>query len=188
MQRNWIPVGFYSICIFVATPFLPDLIRTTTSRWSYSSVSRFVLYVEILIGLGILALGIRLLLSAKNKKKAIIFLVSVSMILFCGFILYRFLFNPYEMTHFPEYGVLGILVMRALWPNKYRYSGKQKKVSIIQNSYFYGGLITGLIGTAEEIYQHFLPNRFFNWYDIVLNVVGGILGLLIFWAMKDRFS
>jgi len=174
--------------IFAATPFLPELIRSATSRWPYSSVSRFVLYVEILIGVGMLALGVRLLLSARSKKKAAIFLVSIGIILFCGFILGRFLFNPFEMTHFPEYGVLGILVMRALWLNKDSHTVKQKKVSILQNSYFCGGLITGFIGTVEEIYQHFLPNRFFNWYDIVLNVVGGVLGLLIFWAMKDRFS
>ena len=188
IHRNWAPVGLYSIGIFAAAPFLPGLVRSAAARWSNSYVSQFVLYVEISIGIGILALGARLLLSAKNKKKAIIFLISVGAILFSGFILYRFLFNPYEITHFPEYGVLGILVMRALSPAKDSQAIKEKKTIIIQNSYFYGGLITGIIGTVEEIYQHFLPNRFFNWYDILLNVVGGVLGLLIFWAMENKSS
>jgi len=45
-------------------------------------------------------------------------------------------------------------------------------------------MVTGLIGTADEIYQYFLPNRYFTLYDIFLNILGGILGLLIFWGIK----
>jgi len=62
---------------------------------------------------------------------------------------------------------------------------KDVKFVIMKNHYFLSGLITGLIGTGDEIYQHFLPNRFFNLYDIFLNILGGILGLLIFWRIKQ---
>jgi VanZ family protein len=54
----------------------------------------------------------------------------------------------------------------------------------IGNLYWKSGLITGLIGLGDEIYQHFLPRRYFAWYDIFLNILGGIVGLVVFWALK----
>ena len=41
-----------------------------------------------------------------------------------------------------------------------------------------------MIGMGDEIYQHFLPGRFFTWYDVFLNFVGGILGLIVYWGLK----
>ena len=105
-----------------------------------------------------------------------------------SFILYQFLPNPYEFTHLPEYAVLSMLIIWALDKAKRKGAGlvkeKKLKLAIIKNSYFMSISIAGIVGTVDEIYQHFLPRRFFTIYDIFLNILGGILGVLIFWGIK----
>jgi len=186
ISRKWTVVFFYTVAIFVVTPYLPQLISTASSRWANSSVSRFVLVVEIAIGLLILILAVGFLI--QKKKKAALFFVSMGGIFLLSFILYRFIPNPYEFTHLPEYAILSILIVWALDKEKLKGERVKKekniKLAISKNSYFLSAMITGIIGTVDEIYQYFLPNRFFTLYDIFLNILGGILGLLIFWGVK----
>lgn len=189
---KWIITCLYIIGIFAVTPFLPRLIQFASSIWSSSGVSRFVLVVEIIIALLILTLVIVFL----KRKKSPLLLLSIGAIFLLSFIFYKFNPNPYEFTHFPEYAVLSILVIRALDKGKgsrkddCRIKGigveKGVKSVIFKNSYFLSGGLTGIVGTGDEIYQHFLPNRFFAWYDIFLNLLGGILGLLVFWGAKRK--
>ncbi len=197
ISQKWLFVIIYTIALFIATPYLPNLIQYASSRWSYAGTRHFVLVVEIIIALLILAMGI-ILLVYRKKRSTLFFLLSMGGILLMSFALYLFLPNPYEFTHLPEYAILGILIMRALDKNRGNdpdsemivRKGRSKKrrenikSGIIKNSYFLSGLITGIIGTGDEIYQHFLPSRFFTWYDVFLNISGGILGLLIYWGMK----
>ena len=175
---KWVIVCAYTGGIFLVTPYLPQLIRLASSRWSSSGVSRFVLCVEIIIALLILTLAIVFLFY--KRKKSVLFLISIGGIFLLSFIIYQFLPNPYEFTHLPEYAILSILIVRAL--------DKEKRSNFIKNSYFLSGLITGIIGTGDEVYQYFLPKRFFTWYDIALNILGGILGILIYWRIKNHES
>jgi len=176
ISRKWTVVFFYTVAIFVVTPYLPQLISIASSQWSSSGVSRFVLGVEIVIALLILALAFRFLIY--KRKKSALLLIFVAGIFLLSFIIYQFIPNPYEFTHLPEYAILSILIIKTL--------DKDKRNSFLKNSYFLSGLSTGIIGIGDEIYQHFLPNRFFTWYDILLNILGGILGLLIFLGIKNR--
>jgi len=183
---KWIIVCVYTIGLFAVTPYLPQLIRAATSRWTSSGVSRFVLWVEIAIALLILILAVRYL--THRRKKSALFLISVGSIFLLSFIIYQFIPNPYEFTHLPEYAILSMLLVWALGDKKVMRTNvkKEKRLTsvIIKNPYFLSAKITGIIGTVDEIYQHFLPNRYFTVYDIFLNILGGILGLLIFWGIK----
>ncbi len=172
----WIIVCLYIIAIFSLIPYLPRFIQFASSRWSSSSVAHFVLGVEIFIALLTLILAIKFLIH--KTRKAIFFLILIGVFLVISFFLYQRRPNPYELTHLPEYAILCMLVIGAL--------DKRKKIKsvIIKNSYFLGGLTTGIIGTGDEIYQYFLPNRVFSLYDIFLNILGGILGILIIWGIK----
>ena len=172
---KWIFIGLYTVIIFIVTPYLPLLIQAASSRWSRSIVSNFVLVVEIVIALLILALAISQLIH--KRKKSALFLISVGCIFLLSFIIYQFLPNPYEFTHLPEYAILSILIIRAL--------DKEKRIRFLKNSYLISGFITCVIGTGDEVYQHFLPRRHFTWYDILLNMLGGILGLLIYWRIRN---
>jgi len=186
ITRKWTVVFFYTVAIFVVTPYLPQLISIASSRWASSRVSRFVLIVEIAIALLISILAVRFLL--QKKKKSALFLLSTGAIFLLSFLIYQFIPNPYEFTHLPEYAILSILIIWALDKEKLK-SGDAKKekniaLTINKNLYFLSAMITGLIGTVDEIYQYFLPNRYFTLYDIFLNILGGILGLLIYWGLK----
>ena len=186
ITRKWTVVFFYTVAIFVITPYLPQLISIASSRWASSSVSRFVLVVEIAIALLILVLAVGFLI--QKKKKSALFLVSAGGIFLLSFLIYLFIPNPYEFTHLPEYAILSMLLVWALDNKKVMRTNtkKEKRLTsvMIKNPYFLSGTITGLIGTGDEIYQYFLPNRYFTLYDIFLNILGGILGLLIFWRIK----
>jgi len=176
--RRWLAVFIYTTGIFVVTPLLPDLIRAASSRWSSRGVSHFVLNVELFLAALVLVFSISLFFFRKNKS--FLLFLSLSGIFFLSFFIYQHLPNPYEFTHLPEYAILSVLVIRAL-------DRKKSKMSrITRNSYLFSGFIAALIGTADEIYQYFLPNRFFTWYDVFLNSLGGILGLLVFWGAKGR--
>ena len=186
ITRKWTVVFFYTVAIFVITPYLPQLISIASSRWASSSVSRFVLVVEIALALLILTLASIYLIY--RKKKSARFLISIGSIFLLSFILYRFIPNPYEFTHLPEYAILSILIVWTLDKKKLKRTDAKKekniRLTISKNPYFLSAIITGLIGAVDEIYQYFLPNRYFTWYDILLNIFGGILGLLIFWRIK----
>jgi len=183
---KWIIVSIYTIGLFVATPFLPQLIQAATSKWSKSGVSRFVLAVELSIAFVLIALALYFLI--QKKKKSLVFVVSIGCIFFLSFIIYQFIPNPYEFTHLPEYAVLSVLLYWAL--NKTRKSRKEIKgpckPRIFMNTYFQSGAITGMVGSADEIYQLYLPNRAYTWYDIFLNILGGILGLLLIWGIRRQ--
>jgi len=50
--------------------------------------------------------------------------------------------------------------------------------------YFRSAIITGGLGAIDELYQGILPSRYFTWYDIFLNGLGGILGLTLVWGIS----
>lgn len=185
--RKWIFVFLYIVGIFSATPFLPKLIQIASSKWSSSGIKQFVLQFEIFLALLVLAFGIVFFIF-RRKKTALILIVSIIALFLLSFLIYQILPNPYEFTHFPEYAVLSILLIRALDVKRGNGTAKKKsfKTIIRGNPYIQSGFVTSLVGAGDEIYQHFLPRRAFTWYDLFLNLLGGILGLLIYWAIKKR--
>jgi len=188
ISGKWAVVFSYTVGIFVLTPYLPQLIQAASSRWSKSSVSRFVLGIEVAIALLILSFAIVFLIS--RRKKSALFLICIGGIFLLSFIIYQFIPNPYEFTHLPEYAILSMLIKWALDKEKYKSycAGEEKKIksAIIKKSYLPSIVATSIIGTGDEVYQHFLPNRYFTVYDLFLNILGGILGLLIYWKIKNR--
>jgi len=52
--------------------------------------------------------------------------------------------------------------------------------------YFRSAAINGAFGALDEIYQRVLPLRHFVWYDILFNILCGLLGLTIFWGVKSE--
>ena len=90
--------------------------------------------------------------------------------------------NPYELTHLPEYAILGILILYAVKGGDGRRREKVNKDYL----YFRSAAITGALGAIDEIYQGILPLRYFTWYDVFLNGIGGLLGLTIFCRVNRK--
>ncbi len=81
---------------------------------------------------------------------------------------------PAETVHFLEYGLLGILLFRAL-------SHKINDKSI----YFTAALIAVLVGIADEFIQWITPGRFWEFRDVGLNALSGSLALFGLWTVVN---
>ena len=75
---------------------------------------------------------------------------------------------PEERVHFLEYAVLGVLLYFAL---REKIRGRRVLLSI--------PLVIFFVGLGDELIQGILPNRVYQFTDVVLNFFGGILGELI---------
>jgi glycopeptide antibiotics resistance protein len=174
LTHRWLVVYGYLAVLLIATPCLPLVLNWARARWQGEAVSSFVLIVEITI-------GITLILSAGsiffyNRRKFTLYIILMGALIGASGLSFLLNPNPYELTHLPEYAILGVLLIVAMKKGKER--GRENFL------YVRPAAITVLLGTADELYQGLLPLRYFAWYDIILNGLGGVLGLTMFWGMK----
>ena len=77
-----------------------------------------------------------------------------------------------ERVHFIQYGLLGLLVSRA-------YKISSFKMLLVSS------LLIVSVGLVDEIIQWYLPNRYGDIRDVVMNSLGGVSGLwlgqLLYW-------
>jgi len=80
---------------------------------------------------------------------------------------------PEERLHFIQYGPFGYLVCRALAP------------SLGGWRLLWGALIIiAPFCLLDEVIQHFLPRRYFNWLDVAYNLVGAYLAVFLFFLLR----
>lgn len=75
---------------------------------------------------------------------------------------------PEERIHFVEYAVLGVLLYFAL---REKIQGRRVLFCIPVVIFF--------VGLGDELIQGILPNRVYDFRDVLMNLAGGILGELI---------
>ena len=78
--------------------------------------------------------------------------------------------------HFLYYGLIGWLALRAMEPGRER------------PPYLPALVLTGVIGLGDEAIQWVLPNRFFEWKDVGLNVLSAALALLAVRTLRGQDS
>ena len=101
------------------------------------------------------------------------------------FVIYIMIVQTYdilvEKIHFIEYGILAYLLYRALKPKLHG--------SLIYPASF---IILTLIGWGDELIQYFLPDRYYDFRDVVLNGLSGGLILILIYTVeklkKDTFK
>ncbi len=72
--------------------------------------------------------------------------------------------TPAEKTHFLSYGLLAFLVYRAM---KLHFEGPAVTMATV--------CLVAVIGLGDEALQYLLPNRVFEWKDVLLNALSGLL-------------
>ncbi len=82
-------------------------------------------------------------------------------------------FNPLSLLHIPLYGILTILLSLSFIPLK--YDGEALMIKPL----FLSGLISLLVGMADEIYQAQLPYRNASITDLLLDLVGILFAIII---------
>jgi len=80
--------------------------------------------------------------------------------------------SPEEAVHLIQYGILAVLIHRALRPT-------------MPDAFLFvaGALIGAVVGTLDEVIQWLVPDRFWDWRDLVLNAGAGGLVQLALWRI-----
>lgn len=84
--------------------------------------------------------------------------------------------NIEERTHLIEYSVVAGLVYMAL---------RERRTNGCRMTWpgVWAFMTTVLLGGFDELIQWFLPNRVFDWVDIVFNTIAAALGVSVVWSV-----
>lgn len=81
-----------------------------------------------------------------------------------------------KLAHLTEYAVLAVLLYRAL-----KSSGVEKK-----KAGYWAILITLFYGITDEFHQNFTPGREPKIRDVVIDTIGGGLGIYLIWNLLPK--
>jgi len=111
-----------------------------------------------------------------NKKSNLIKKTITTHLLVIAILIYAVIIWQFKLTeekiHFFEYGILGVLIYRAL-------SVDLKGVK----AYMLSFVLIFLLGWGDEGIQYILPNRVYEFRDVLMNGAGGLMGLLLTWIL-----
>ncbi len=154
--RSWLYAAVWSCVIFCTIPFarkFGDIIKEHIGHG-------FFLFATVA---GVIAAGILAFTTLRRRSlplSAYGWLLGI-LTVFIGYA-YYLRHIPVEPIHVLEYGILGLLVYRALVHRIRDYS-----------VYVIAMLIVGLIGVIDEYIQWVIPSRVFDLRDIRTNVIAG---------------
>lgn len=81
-----------------------------------------------------------------------------------------------RVLHTSEYAVLAVLLGRALvWRGELRLASLAFALGISE-----------LYALSDEVHQLFVPGRTFQWMDLGLDLLGGVLGLTVFALIRKK--
>lgn len=151
----WIAVGLWSLLIFLTIPLARHISALVSAQWGRSLFTYLVL---LTIAVALVAVtGQVILRRLKLSTQRLLWLALIAGT-FMGYTLLLGKRSPEESVHFIQYGVLSILVYRAL-------TIKMRDISV----YFSAAVICGIIGTFDEIVQWLVPDRQWDLRDIWIN-------------------
>ena len=168
-KRAWVICGGYVIIIYstlsIMRPVL-NILKALLGDFFGLSVS----LVPLIMGLIVIPASIKII-QCRNLFSKVLFFLCICV--YCVSLYY--LKIPEERIHLIEYGLLAVLVLRALG------------FDIKNDMYLYGlsFMFTGFLGSVDELIQHLLPNRVGDVRDIVLNAFSGLLGLMLVFSLGD---
>jgi hypothetical protein len=102
------------------------------------------------------------------------------------------LISPYNycsLLHIPLYGVLTVLLILSLLPPKlFRPAriNQINQINLIWVRLFLAGLISFVVGIADEYHQVFVPGREGDFGDVLLDLAGIILAVLLILRILRR--
>jgi glycopeptide antibiotics resistance protein len=169
-RRAWLYVGLMSLAILFSLPLTPILwgVAIRMVGRGFNNVA-YVISLIVLVGLFLFMLrNIKTYgtVGARHAAPRIVAFAALGLI--CGWLLRYHCRFPAERLHLIEYGLLAFLVFKALlfdFPNA--------------PSYGMAFAFSSLFGLMDEGIQYILPNRNFEWRDVVTNALASALGLLV---------
>jgi len=160
--RSWRYACIWSLLIFVTVPVARVIQAYVSEYWGRD----LFLYAVVVIIVMLLIVSLQLI-TRKRTATAMNYawLISITTV----FIVYTIQLrdNPEEAVHFVQYGILSILIYRALTHRITNYG-----------IYFVALLLTTTVGIIDEALQWLTPKRVWGLKDIRLDSVAAALALL----------
>jgi len=88
--------------------------------------------------------------------------------------------NSDKIYHMCEYGLLGVLVGRALRQSVAPYSRLAASIMTVS--------LVMMIGASDEYYQSFVPGRECDVFDWLTDSTAGVLSQVLLWQLWSRFG
>ncbi len=157
--QSWLYVVLWTLVIFVTIPLARAIQQYVYQEWNRDI---FTYAVLLTVGVSLVAAIIYVRRNRLSSRSSYLWLIAVSGIL----IFYTIDLgkrSPEEAVHFVQYGVLGMLVYRAL-------THHLQDASI----YFAAAIVCGIFGTVDEFIQWLTPRRVWGLKDIWLNFFASV--------------
>ena len=84
-----------------------------------------------------------------------------------------------KLGHVSEYAILAMLLWRALRCG----ANLRMKMSIL---FFAAWIVCALFAASDELHQSFVPSRTPSLHDVIIDICGALLGLVICWVVVAR--
>ena len=156
--RSWLYVALFSALIYATIPVaraLRDAVDASIGR-------EIFLYLVLAMAAVVAGCAYRLLRRRRMTPSAHLCLYAVLAVF--AIFAWRLRAIPEEAIHVAEYGVLGLLVYRALLHRVRDWS-----------IYVAASVVVGMIGTIDEFLQWIAPSRYYDVRDILINFAAGAL-------------
>lgn len=158
----WTATVIYILALYLSLPFVPKIWEGLNSFFK-GRIIPFLYTIYFLVGSGIF---IYILSAKKGPLNYFLYFMQVGVF----FMILNFLKIPAEKIHLAEYSILAILLYNSLKFDFLRFDKRLYQCSVF---------FCFSVGTIDEIIQAFLPNRYFDWRDIFINTLSGIISLSI---------
>ena len=170
----WLWVALCAAAIFLVVPTARAIQKFVGEHWGRAFFGYLVVVVVAAVFLGIIYLLI-FRLKIRAVSNYIWLAACAAFYLYFTLKLWR---NPEEAVHFLEYGLLGFFLFRA-----WRLSVPDKAV------YLASFLIGTLVGTFDEIFQWFMPGRYWDIRDVGLNALAlGLFQVALWQGVRPKLA
>ena len=156
----WLTVAIWSLIIFMTIPLARTIGQFVAEHWGKQTF----IYAVLASVAGALAIAIYYNVRLRTVVNGRLLWLLATAAVFVVYTLQLGKKSPEEAVHFVQYGVLSLVVFRAL-------AFKRRDVAI----YFAAALICGIIGTIDEIIQWLVPQRHWDLRDVWINFFAAAL-------------
>jgi len=157
---SWLYVVIWALIIFVTIPLAAAIQEFVYQQWSRDVFTYVVVATTAVAFVAATIYARRFRLASRSSY----FWLAAVAAIFLGYTIALAKQSPEEAIHFIEYGVLGILVYRALTHTLHDMS-----------IYFAAAIVCGIIGTVDEFIQWLIPQRVWGLRDIWMNFFSSAL-------------
>ncbi len=157
---SWLYVAVWTLFIYMAIPLARTIQQYVRQEWGSDLFTYGVAAITV-ITLAVTVIYVR---SFRLASLSSYFWLIIIAGIFFGYTIVLGTKNPEESVHFVQYGVLGVLVYRAL-------THRLKDATV----FFAAAIICTMIGTIDEFIQWMVPRRVWGISDIWINFLSAVL-------------